>query len=90
MYNEKCGFIFHTTHTNFNYESTLEFHPTFNVGDGGPIEFYIPLDEDYPDLNSHILVLRCKIMNSDCSDLKAGAKVLTRCVNYPLHAMFSK
>ena len=60
-----------------------------NVGDERPIEFYIPpSDEHYLDLNSHTLELRCKIVNSDGSDLKADAKV--GFVNYPLHAMFSQ
>ena len=43
------------TQTSIMKRSTLEFYPIANVGDEGPIEFYIPpSDEHYLALNSHL------------------------------------
>ena len=77
------------TQTSVMKRTTIEFHPIANVGDDGPIEFYIPpSDEDYLDLSSHTLELRCKIVKADGTDIPADAPV--GFVNYPLHALFSQ
>ena len=77
------------TQTSVMKRTTIEFHPIANVGDDGPIEFYIPpSDEDYLDLSFHTLELRCKIVKADGTDIPADAPV--GFVNYPLHALFSQ
>ena len=52
------------------------------------ISIFLIFDEDYLHLDSHTLELRCKIVNSDGTDLNADAKV--GFINHPLHAMFSQ
>lgn len=67
----------------------IDFHNVANLSEGAPIEFVIPAtDEDYWDLNQHVLEVRCKIFKSDGGVLADDDKV--GFVNFPLQALFAQ
>ena len=70
------------TQTSDMKHTAVEYHPISNVGDDGPIGFYIP-DKDHLVLSSHTLELRCKIVEGDGTDIPADGRWCVRICHLP-------
>lgn len=77
------------TQTSIDKNVYMEIPPLSAITDTGPLEFYIAGNgEDYLDLNNTLLLLTCKIVKQDGTNLDPGAPVGV--INYPIATIFSQ
>ena len=82
-----CVFDKPGTQTDILKSTTIDYYPLSSIGDGGPIEFYIPGNgDDYVDLNDISLYVRFKVLKSDGKPITAADKVGLN--NLPIASLF--